>query len=200
MEYNCTMEDKPKKTWDKQALWPAEIEKLRQIVNKTGLVETSKWGGPVFTYNGKNVLGLGGFKNYVTIWFYKGVFLKDTKGVLVNANEGVTKGLRQWRFTSVDDIDEKTVLEYINEAIAVEIEGLAITPDKKETLIPEYLSMQLDSDIALRTAFENFSAYKQREFCEYIAEAKQEKTRVSRFTKIKPMILDGTGLNDKYRK
>jgi uncharacterized protein YdeI (YjbR/CyaY-like superfamily) len=194
------MEEKPKKTWGKSARWPDEIEKLRQIINKTGLVETTKWGGPMFTYRGKNVLGLGGFKNYVAIWFIKGVFLKDTAGVLINANEGNTKGLRQWRFASADEIDEKLVFEYINEAIDVEKAGLAITPDKKETIVPEYLEAQLHADEALKAAFEGFSAYKQREFCEYIAEAKQEKTQVNRFEKIKPMILKGMGLNDKYRK
>ncbi|MFP9099084.1 YdeI/OmpD-associated family protein [Flavobacterium sp. RHBU_24] len=194
------MDEKPKKAWDKSAQWPDEIEKLRQIINKTGLTETTKWGGPMFTYKGKNVLGLGGFKNYVAIWFIKGVFLKDAKGVLLNANEGNTKGLRQWRFTSAAEIDEERVLGYINEAIEVEKAGLAITPDKKETIVPEYLEVKLQADLKLKTAFEGFSAYKQREFCEYIAEAKQEKTQANRFEKIKPMILDGIGLNDRYRK
>ncbi|WP_369793058.1 YdeI/OmpD-associated family protein [Flavobacterium sp. 316] len=48
-------------------------------------------------------------------------------------------------------------------------------------------------------AFEKFSPYKQHEFIEYIETAKQEKTKLSRFEKIKPMILANIGLNDKYR-
>ena len=55
------------------------------------------------------------------------------------------------------------------------------------------------SDMALKKAFELFTPFKQREFLEYIETAKQEKTKISRFEKIKPMILEGIGLNDKYR-
>lgn len=194
------MDEKPKRTWDKSSKWPEEMHLLKAIIAKTPLVETTKWGGPVYTHNGKNVLGVGGFTNYVALWFFKGVFLKDEAGVLVNANEENTKGLRQWRFSSMDQIDEKLVLQYINEAIAVEEQGLAITPTKKETVIPEYLQQQLDADNSLKTAFEGFTPFKQREFCEYIAEAKQDKTKQARFEKIHPMILEGRGLNDRYRK
>jgi len=119
--------------------------------------------------------------------------------VLVNANEGNTKSLRQWRFTSTSDIDEKSILTYVNEAIEVERAGLAIPPEKKEINIPEYLKKELDSNINLANSFNTFSTYKQKEFCEFIAEAKQEKTKVTRLEKIKPMILAGVGLHDKYR-
>lgn len=188
-----------KKIWTKDHLWPEGLEVLKSIIAQTELVETTKWGGPVYTINGKNVLAVGGFKNFFTLWFHKGVFLKDEAGVLINANEGTTKSLRQWRFTSVVDIDEALVLKYINEAIAVEKAGLGIAPAKKELVIPEYLREQLDAHNALKTAFEAFSSYKQKEFTEYIAEAKQDKTKASRFEKIKPMILEGKGLNDRYR-
>ena len=43
------------KVWDKQNQWSEEIELLKSIVNKTNLVETTKWGGIVYTYNDKNV-------------------------------------------------------------------------------------------------------------------------------------------------
>ncbi|WP_116787473.1 YdeI/OmpD-associated family protein [Flavobacterium psychrotrophum] len=193
------MAEQKKTAWDKSSKWPQELDKLKAIINTTGLVETTKWGGPVYTYNGKNVLGIGGFTHFFTIWFFKGVFLKDEAGILVNANEGNTKGLRQWRFTSIDEIDEKSILTYVHEAIAVEKAGLAITPDKKETIIPEYLAAQLDADPDLKNAFEGFTPFKQREFCEYIAEVKQDKTKNTRFEKIRPLILQGKGLNDKYR-
>ena len=119
-----------KKTWNKTNQWVEEIELLKSIVNKTPLVETTKWGGIVYTYDDKNVLGLGGFKNYFTIWFFKGVFLKDEANLLVNANEENTKSLRQWRFTSKDDVNEKMILQYIYEAIEVEKAGLEIKPQK----------------------------------------------------------------------
>jgi uncharacterized protein YdeI (YjbR/CyaY-like superfamily) len=188
-----------KKTWDKINQWGEELALLRGIIKKTELIETNKWGGEVYTINNKNILGIAGFKNYFTLWFWNGVFLKDEEKVLVNANEGVTKGLRQWRFSSSDDVNEKLVLQYINEAIANEKAGLSIKPEKKDVMRCEFFESELNKDSNLKAAFEKFSPYKQKEFWEFMATAKQEKTKITRHEKIKPMIMDGIGLNDKYR-
>lgn len=188
-----------RKTWNKTNQWGEELELLKSIINKTPLTETTKWGGIVYTYNNKNVLGIGGFKNFFTIWFFKGVFLKDEKNVLVNANEENTKSLRQWRFTSKDEVNEKEVLKYIVEAIEVEKAGLEIKPEKKETVIPQFLQNELESSKVLKTAFEQLTPFKQREYAEFIETAKREATKLTRIEKIKPMILKGIGLNDKYR-
>jgi uncharacterized protein YdeI (YjbR/CyaY-like superfamily) len=40
---------------------------------------------------------------------------------------------------------------------------------------------------------------KQRDYCEHIELAKQEKTKLARIEKIKPMLLKGIGLYDKYK-
>jgi len=169
--------EKPKKNaYDRGHLWVEGLERLKSIINKTPLEETIKWGAPVYTFNGKNVLGVMGLKDYFALWFYKGVFLKDEAGVLVNASEGTTKSLRQWRFASKDEISEKLVLEYINEAIEVEKAGLAITPQKKILAVPELLQKEFDASPALAEAFSKFSQSKQNEFNEYIATAKREET------------------------
>lgn len=186
-------------SWNKVTTWSEEIELLNSIIAKTELVETTKWGGPVFTVNGKNVLGIGGFKNYFTIWFFNGVFLKDEKQVLVNAQEGVTKSLRQWRFTSKDEVNEKLILSYIYEAIENEKAGKIIKPVKKEAIVSELLQKELNNNKDLAQAFQQFSPYKQKEFLEYVESAKREETKLSRIEKIKPMILENIGLNDKYR-
>ncbi|HLA54674.1 MAG TPA: YdeI/OmpD-associated family protein [Flavobacterium sp.] len=196
------MEESAKKNpWNKTNQWSEELDLLKSIIAKTELVEMIKWGGPVYTLNGKNLIGVGGFKSYVGIWFWNGVFLKDENKILVNANEGVTRGLRQWRFETKDDIEknEKLILQYINEAIANEKAGLAIKPEKKAAIVSELLQAALDKDANLAKAFAAFSPYKQREFLEYIETAKREETKISRLEKIRPMILENIGLNDKYK-
>ncbi|WP_262918734.1 YdeI/OmpD-associated family protein [Flavobacterium fragile] len=185
--------------WNKTNQWEYEIEQLHAIIRKTPLIETTKWGGPVYTYKNKNVLGIGGFKSYFGIWFYNGVFLKDEKKLLINANEENTKSLRQMRFNSANEIDEKLILAYIKEAIEIEEKGVAIPKEKKETIIPEILQNELDKNSELKNKFNAFSPYKQREFIEHITSAKQEKTQLVRLEKIILMILEEKGLNDKYR-
>ena len=188
-------------TWDKVNRWSEELEFLKSIIAKTELIETNKWGGCVYVLDNKNVIGIGGFKNYFTIWFFNGVFLKDEKRALVNAQEGVTKSLRQWRFTSKDEVDEALVLDYIQEAIENEKHGKIIKTQKVGHTIemPEIFQRELDLDMHLAEAFLKLSPYKQKEFLEYIVEAKREETKLSRIEKIKPMILENIGLNDKYR-
>jgi len=195
------MEEKRTSPWDKTSQWPEELALLNAIISKTELSETIKWGAPAYVLGKKNVLGVGGFKNYVALWFWNGVFLKDPKGVLVNAQEGRTRGLRQWRFSAKAEIEknEDAILQYIREAIANEKAGLSIKPEKKPEIVSEFFQKQLGGNAELKTAFSQFTPGRQREFLEYIEEAKQEKTKLSRMEKIRPMILSGTGLNDKYR-
>ncbi|AXT20632.1 hypothetical protein D7030_00450 [Flavobacteriaceae bacterium AU392] len=174
---------------------------LRDLFNTTELVETLKWGAPTYTINSKNVVGLGAFKHHFGIWFFNGVFLKDASNVLVNAQEGKTKAMRQWRFTSIEEINKDLVMLYINEAIENQKLGKEIKVDrsKKEVIIPIELQRELKTDSKLNTAFATLTPYKQREYCEYIDTAKQEKTKLNRIEKMKPMIINGIGLNDKYK-
>lgn len=65
--------------------------------------------------------------------------------------------------------------------------------------IPDELQLEFDKDERLKEAFNGFSLSKQREFSDYISEAKREATKQKRLEKIIPMILNGVGLYDKYK-
>lgn len=180
--------------------WVEELQRLAGILNKTNLDIAIKWGAEVFTYNGKNVVSYGGFKNFCALWFYNGVFLKDKYKVLVTASGGKTKSLRQWRFTSMKDIDEKKILEYIKEAIEIEKKGWKIGPEKFRAIpAPGILEATLKKDSKLKAAFERLTPGKQKEYIVYIKEAKQEATQLRRLEKISPLIMSGQGLNDQYK-
>lgn len=180
--------------------WKEEMEFIASIIYKAPLQKVVKWGADVFTFNGKNVVSYGGFKNYVAVWFFNGVFLKDKYNVLFNAQEGKTKSLRQWRFSSMAEIDEDKIMEYIIEAIEVEKKGLKIAPEKFEPApLPQLLQEVFKHDKVLKQHFDSLSPGKQKEYVIYIGEAKQEATKQKRIEKIKPMILQRTGLNDKYK-
>ncbi|NAS29780.1 hypothetical protein GTQ40_02245 [Flavobacteriaceae bacterium R38] len=177
-----------------------ELNILRNLLLETELEEAIKWGAPVYTINNKNVVGLGAFKTYVGLWFFQGALLKDKNNVLINAQDGKTVAMRQWRFESLDDIDKKLVNSYVLEAIDNQKQGKGIKPVKnKPLIIPGELAEVFDKNKDLKLSFEKFGLSKKREFAEYIATAKQERTKIKRLEKIIPMIENGIGLNDKYR-
>lgn len=177
-----------------------ELDILRQLINSTELEEAFKWSAPVYTLNGKNVLGLGAFKNHYGIWFFNGVFLKDEKQRLEKAQE-TTKALRQMRFDTLEDIDKSIVLGYVKEAIENQKLGKVLEPERKgkTVIIPKELQQELKANSILLDAFNSLTPGKQREYCEYIDSAKREATILSRLEKIKPMIMKGDGLHDKYK-
>jgi len=177
------------------------LELLRELTLSTKLDEAIKWSAPTYSLNGKNVLGLGAFKKHFCIWFFNGVFLKDEQNCLEQAQEK-TKALRQMRFETIEDINKPVVLAYIKEAIENQKLGKALKPvrtTKKDVVIPELLTEAIKNDTSFKTAFNKLSPSCQREYCNYIIEAKRDKTKISRLEKIKPMILNGSGLHDKYK-
>lgn len=180
--------------------WKAELGELRSILRASGLEETVKWGAPVYTLGGKNVVGLGGFKSYFGLWFFQGALLSDAKKLLVNAQEGRTKALRQMRFRSADEIDAKAIRAYVKEAIGLARDGVAIKPERNRPVkVPAELDAALQRRKRARTSFGALTPGRRREYAAYVAEAKREETRKKRVDKILPMIEAGVGLNDKYR-
>jgi len=185
----------------KKSEWKAELELLRSAFKDLPLEETIKWGAPTYVYKGKNVVGLAAFKNYCGLWFFQGALINDKYNVFINAQEGKTKAMLQWRFNSIDEIDIKKIKEYTLEAINNVEEGKEIKPKKntKPVVIPSELEIEFSKDTSLENNFKNLSLSCQREYAEYITEAKRETTRLRRLEKIIPMIKEQKGLNDKYK-
>ena len=177
-----------------------ELKLLRELILTTELEETIKWNSPVYALNGKNVLSFGAFKHHFGIWFFNGVFLKDEHNLLEQAQEK-TKGLRNMKMTSIDQINKPMMLAYIKEAIENQKLGKEIKPDVKgkKVVIPEELNSALKKNKMLMDNFKALTPFKQREYCEYICTAKRAETKQSRLEKIIPLIEKGLGLNDKYR-
>jgi uncharacterized protein YdeI (YjbR/CyaY-like superfamily) len=190
----------PKVDWyfAKAGKWQKEVEKLRTIVLDCNLIEELKWGCPCYTFEKNNIVLIHVFKEYCALLFFKGVLLKDKKGILVQQTENV-QSARQVRFTDVREIMkmEKTLKAYIYEAVEVEEAGLK-APFKKATefSIPEEFQKKLDKNPALKTAFYALTPGRQRGYLLYFSSAKQSKTRESRIEKYSKQILKGKGLED----
>jgi uncharacterized protein YdeI (YjbR/CyaY-like superfamily) len=184
----------------KSGKWSSLMQRIRPVFLEAGLVEELKWGMPTYSINGSIVVGMIGFKNWLALWFYQGVFLSDPQGLLVSGTEGKTKGQRQWRIKTEADFDVATLQFFLNQAIQNAKDGRTITKDKKkELLIPSELAQALSDNQELFAAFESMSYSCQREYADYVSEAKQVATRMRRIEKILPMILNKSGLQDKYK-
>ena len=184
---------------DRHPDWTDELNRLRGVLLASTLTEDVKWGGPCYTMKGSNVVGIGAFKQHIALWFHQGALLKDPDGVLINAQAGKTKAMRQWRFEKGDKIPITRIKAYVREAAKIAEEGKSIKPEKRKLVVPPLLATSLSKDKKLKTSFENLKPGLQREYADFISDAKREETQRKRMEKIRPMILEGIGLNDKYR-
>ena len=140
------------------------------------------------------------FKYHIAIWFYQGVFLGDKRKFLFAAGDE-TRALRQWRFSSNEEIVREldTIVEYVQEAIENHKMGKKISPVKNRPFtIPAELKNALDDDPYLKECYHSLSHSKQRDYANYIANAKQYTTRIRRIQKCVPMIKNMVGLSDRY--
>lgn len=178
--------------------WQEEIGKMRDIALDCHLTEELKWGCPCYTYEGNNIVLIHTFKDYCAFLFFKGVLLKDPKGILIQQTPNVQVA-RQVRFTNAKEIDkQKTTLKaYIYEAVELEESGVKVEMRKTtEFAMPEEFKARLDMDRKLKKAFEELTPGRQRGYLLHFSSAKQSKTRESRIEKSIPQIMDGKGLDD----
>jgi uncharacterized protein YdeI (YjbR/CyaY-like superfamily) len=180
--------------------WRDEMEKLRAFVLECGLTEELKWGVPCYTWEGKNIILIHGFKEYCALLFMKGALMKDEHGILIQQTENVQSG-RQIRFINLREITgTKSVLKaYIKEAIEIEKKGLKVPPKKtSEYKVPEELQNSLDDNPRFKKAFEALTPGRQRGYIHFFSQPKQSKTRISRIEKYTPQILAGKGWQVDY--
>ena len=177
--------------------WKSEMNALRTIILDCQLAEDFKWGKPCYSFQGKNIVIIQGFKEYFVLLFFKGGIMKDSKHPLVKMGENTQAG-RQMRFENVQDIlDKKSIIkDYIFEAVEIEERGEKVEIKKEATPIPEEFQIKLNENPELKSAFESLTPGRQRAYLFHFSATKQSKTRESRIEKSIPNILEGKGMNE----
>jgi len=181
----------------KTTTWHDEYEVLREIALATGLDEDLKWGQPCYTLNGKNIFLLHSFKEYIAVFFMKGVVMKDPKSILIQQTPNVQAG-RQIRFKNLEEIvkAKKVVKAYMAEAIAVEEAGIEVPMKKAAPVeIPKDIAAAMKKIPGLPSAFKKLTPSCQKEYMLYFDGAKKEETRISRVEKYAEKILSGKRMN-----
>jgi uncharacterized protein YdeI (YjbR/CyaY-like superfamily) len=178
--------------------WPKELAMLRQLVLASGLTEEIKWGVPVYTHKGKNIVTINALKESANIGFFKGVLLTDKHKLL--QQQGNLQSDRIIKFYSNKDIEKASdaLKAYIEEAIEIEESGKKVEFKKNPEPIPEELLQSFEEDPAFKKAFFTLTPGRQRGYIIYFSQPKQSHTRIGRIAKYKEQIFSGLGLHDKY--
>lgn len=176
------------------------LEHLRAVVHAAcpEAEEAIKWGFPHFMYKGM-MCSMASFKAHCALNFWK--------AELLMADEANREAMGQFgRIVSIKDLPSKKALTgYIKRAMKLNDDGVAAParakPAEPRALsIPDELSAALEKSPAARQHFEAFSPSKQRDYAEWITEAKTETTRTRRLEQAIEWIAEGKARNWKYEK
>jgi uncharacterized protein YdeI (YjbR/CyaY-like superfamily) len=183
------------------------LRHLRELVHKgcPDVEETIKWGMPSFEYKGP-FCSMASFKQHCVFGFWKSKLLNDAENYLgkIKSEGGEAMG-NLGRLTSLRDLpSDKIMLDFIKQAKKLNDEGIKLpsqaAKEKKELTIPDYFIKALKKHRVAFEAFENFSYSHQKEYVEWITEAKTEDTREKRMNTAIEWISEGKGRNWKYGK
>lgn len=164
--------------------------------------EKLKWGMPHFDYKGKMMCAMAAFKEHCSLGFHKASIMRDPKKVFI-LERGDGMG-NFGKIKSIKDLPSVTVLKaYIKEAMVLNDEDVKVprVPKVKDNTppeIPDYFAKALKSDKNAHKNFKAMSAACQREYVQWITEAKTEPTRLKRMDTALEWIAEGKKRNWKY--
>jgi hypothetical protein len=174
------------------------LRHLREVVHAAcpDVVETIKWRSPFFDYRGP-MCHMAAFKHHCAFGFWKGELVAPADADAARGQFG--------RLESVADLPSKRQLvAYVRKAMALADAGIAAPHVAKRARpkpppVPSAPFKQAlrAAPIALAT-FEAFSAAQQREYVDWIAEAKREETRDRRIAQAVEWLAAGKMRNWKY--
>jgi uncharacterized protein YdeI (YjbR/CyaY-like superfamily) len=176
------------------------LKRLRELIHAgcPGVEESIKWNCPHFMYHGM-LCNMAAFKAHCTFGFWKARIMKTLGGK--NKSE---QAMGQYgRLMNLADLpSDKSILEQIKEAAQLNADGIQVqrpkSQRKKPLKIPPYFTAALKGNPKAFTTFQNSSPSHQREYVEWITEAKTEATRQKRLGTALQWLAEGKNRNWKY--
>lgn len=158
--------------------------------------ETMKWSAPGFTVDGKILLMMAAFKQHAALNFWRGQELGD--------GQPKAGAMGQFgRLTSVEDLpSDKELDSLIREAAALAKTAPAPrktkhAPKPAPQMHPEFAAALARAPSA-RATLDGFSPSAQREYLEWVSEAKQDSTRAKRIATAVEWLSEGKKRNWRY--
>jgi uncharacterized protein YdeI (YjbR/CyaY-like superfamily) len=159
--------------------------------------ETMKWSSPAFTIDGKILLMMAAFKQHAALNFWRG---QELRGDHANADAMGQFG----RIASLSDLPPDAELDrLIHEA--ARLAGSAPAPRKPKhapepapEMHPEFAAALAKAPKA-KAALDGFPPSAQRDYLEWIVEAKQDSTRAKRIATAIEWLSEGKRRHWKYQ-
>jgi uncharacterized protein YdeI (YjbR/CyaY-like superfamily) len=173
------------------------LRHLRAMVHEAcpDCEETLKWSMPTFMYKGKILAGLASFKAHATFGYWN-----DT---MLQADEKNRSAMGQFgRITSVDDLPPReTLIALTRKSMALVDSGAK--PERQRAAkapltVPQDLQAALDAAPAAKATWDGFPPSCQREYVEWVTEAKRDETRTKRLNQTVEWLQEGKKRNWKY--
>jgi hypothetical protein len=179
------------------------LRRLRKCVHQAcpEVEEKIKWGMPFFDHHGM-MCSMAAFKQHCAFSFWKHKLLA-AEG-LVPA-DGSAMG-QFGRIAKVSELpDDAALLRLIRRAVELNDGGIKAAPrPRSPKKPPPQLSAEfvaaLRRNKAARETFDNFSSTNQRDYAEWIAEAKTEATRARRLATALEWLAEGKARHWKYQR
>jgi uncharacterized protein YdeI (YjbR/CyaY-like superfamily) len=175
------------------------LERIRKAVHTAcpGVTETVKWSMPAFEYKGP-LVGMAAFKAHCALAFWKPSLMKS-----VPKDRGTDAMGQFGRFESLDDVpSEAQLVKMIKEAAALNDAGVKVKREpkapKKPLKAPAYMLAAIKKNKKAHATFEGFSPSAQREYIEWVTEAKTDATRGKRLDTAVQWMSEGKIRNWKY--
>ena len=162
---------------------------FRKLVHQSvpDVEEKIKWGFPHFIYKNDVICSMAAFSKHCTFSFPKAALMKD-KSLLEKAKSEEAMG-HFGKIKTIGDLpSDSKIKSYLKESVS--LIGVKLEKKKSTTIIPAVLKNML---IKNEKAFENFSSMSpshQKEYINYITEAKKEVTQIRRAEKVLEMLLN----------
>lgn len=174
---------------------------LRNLVHAAcpQVEEAMKWSFPHFDYKGM-MCSMASFKQHCSFGFWKAELMKDAAR-LTNENAMGSLG----RIASLKNLPPDAVLiNYIKEAAQLNEQGVKL-PSKpraaaKKLVVPDFFLKTIKKNPKALKTFQDFSYSHQKEYVEWVVEAKTEETRNRRLATTVEWLAEGKSRNWKYER
>jgi uncharacterized protein YdeI (YjbR/CyaY-like superfamily) len=157
--------------------------------------ETLKWSMPNFTYKGKILANMAAFKAHAAFGYWNDKMLREEE-----KNRGAMGQFG--RIAALEDLPPRAALIELTRQSMALIDAGAKPPraiGKRPPLtVPQDMRAAIDANAAAKATFDGFPPSAQRDYVEWITEAKRDETRAKRLAQAVEWMAEGKRRNWKY--